>query len=155
MKLTEGRVQAFNHEMVPDYLRTKLEPEIESKEQQLLSRSDQISLDNGQKQITSVNKITNHIIEVIKNARESWDTESTQRVNAAQTTSSANTYQIIAAISLGKGLKPSTVGSPKGAATIQPPQQAQQPGPRPLGPKVPSTIKTNIKSASSVTPYSR
>jgi hypothetical protein len=32
-KLTEGRVQCFNHEVVPDYLRTKPEPEVEDKVQ--------------------------------------------------------------------------------------------------------------------------
>lgn len=159
-KLTEGRVQAFNHEMVPDYLRTKLEPEIEAIENKLLTKANQMNPETGQKHITSVNKIANHIIDLVKNAKEEWESESTQRANIPVTSSNQDTHTILAAISLGKGLKPSTAASPKTGPPTGPGTMAAQapgqPGPRAPGiGKAPSAIKTNIKSASQVNPYSR
>lgn len=152
-KLTEGRVQAFNHEMVPDYLRTKLEPDIEKAENQLMIKSQQISLDQGQKQIASVNKIANNMIELVKNMRENWDNDSNQRANQPQTFNVADTNLLIAAISLGKDLK-EIGGLPKGPALqtnpVPPPQHP--PGPRQSGP---GKIKTTIKSAGTPHPYSR
>lgn len=47
-KLTESRVQAFNHEIVPDYLRTKPDPEVEAREQQHLLKSSTIPMDMAQ-----------------------------------------------------------------------------------------------------------
>ena len=47
-KLTEGRVVMFNHEVVPDYLRTKPEPEVEEKSQQLTTKANQITQDLAQ-----------------------------------------------------------------------------------------------------------
>lgn len=60
--LTEGRVAAFNHDMCPDYLRTKPDPEVEQKEQQLLLKVSQITPENAIKQLTSSNKIVNQIL---------------------------------------------------------------------------------------------
>lgn len=155
-KTTEGRVQAFNHEMVPDYLRTKPDPEIEAKENIIQTRASSISADQAQKQITMANKIANNMIDLVKNNREEWETES-GRANQPQTSSISDTNTLIAAITLGKGLKASA-GSPKGPALQQqiPPQVPQTaPTPRPGGGKAPATIKTNIKAATSVHPYPR
>ena len=38
----------FNHEVVPDYLRTKPEPEVEEKSQQLTTKANQITQDLAQ-----------------------------------------------------------------------------------------------------------
>lgn len=181
--LTEGRVQAFNHDMCPDYLRTKPDPEVDALERQLQAKAAQIPPDAAAKQITSSNKIVAQLLggfsglarpwlalvpvgcaaklirflsscfetgaEVVKVARENWETQ--QRANASgQTSSTADTQAIIAAISGGKGIL-DAVGGPK-----LPAQPAQQPGgAQRAGNKVPSAIKTNIKSASSASPYAR
>jgi mediator of RNA polymerase II transcription subunit 8 len=143
--------------MIPDYLRTKPEPEVEQKEAQLYVRASQISADAGQKQITTVNKIANNIMDLIKTSREEWDQESGQR-SLSQTSSINDTNTIIAAIASGKGLKgPVPVsGSPKPGA--QPPGSqplaGQPPGPKMGGPGKAPALKTNIKSASAH-PYAR
>lgn len=152
-RLTENRVQAFNHEVVPDYLRTKTDPEIENRELQLMSKLNQLSMDAAQKQIASMNKIANNIVEYIKTNRENWETESGQRASATQTSSLTDTNALISAISLGKGLKPPT-GSPKGQPTNPQPTPQQQIRPTSAA-KAPSAIKTNIKSASAIHPYQR
>jgi len=154
-KLTEGRVQAFNHEMVPNYLRTKSEPEIEKKERELYSKSlmanDRIN-DQTQKQITMLHKIVTNIVDSVKQAREDWDTnESNSKQQQQATTNQQDTFAIIAAINSGKGLRPGTELPIKpGAAMIMQPQQ--QPQQKPAPGKTPM-IKTNIKT--NVHPYGR
>ncbi|XP_054723833.1 mediator of RNA polymerase II transcription subunit 8-like, partial [Uloborus diversus] len=152
-KLTENRVHAFNHEIVPDYLRTKPDPEVEAREQQHLVKSINMQMDMAQKQITAINKIVNNVLETIKANRDAWENDSGQRASAQQTSSLADTGALICAITVGKGLKPPT-GSPKGQPT-NPQPQPQQPTRPASGGKVPSVIKTNIKSAGSMHPYAR
>lgn len=41
-KLTEQRVPVFSHEIVPDYLRTKPDPEVEEQEKQLSAEATRI-----------------------------------------------------------------------------------------------------------------
>lgn len=47
-KLTEGRLLFFNHEVAPNYLRTKLEPEVEEKTQQLVAKAQQTTQEQAQ-----------------------------------------------------------------------------------------------------------
>lgn len=156
-KMTENRVQLFNHEVVPDYLRTKMDPELETIENQVISKSNQMSLDAAQKQIASLNKIANNIMELVKNAKEEWESESGQRSSIAQTSSAADTNALIGALSLGKGLRPS-LGSPKSQSPL-PQASGQGRGGKAFtmhpGGKMPSTIKTNIKAAGGAHPYGR
>lgn len=44
-KVTEGRVVVFNHEVAPNYLRTKAEPDVEEKTQQLTTKAQMVSQD--------------------------------------------------------------------------------------------------------------
>ncbi|CAG2163167.1 unnamed protein product [Oppiella nova] len=154
MKLTEGRVQSFNHDMVPDYLRTKPELEIESKESAIVSKACNLSADQSQKQMTSANKIVNNMTELVKNCREEWETE-TNRQNQTQTSLMSDTTTLIAAITFGKGLKAMTTSM----KASQPPvlsSVAPTPGPQRAGAgKAPATIKTNIKAAANIHPYGR
>ena len=53
-KLTEGRVVMFNHEVVPDYLRTKPEPEVEEKTQQLTNKASQITQELAQVRVSEL-----------------------------------------------------------------------------------------------------
>ena len=160
IRLTENRVQAFSAEMVPDYLRTKLDTEIEDKEKPINLKAGQLSSDQAQKQITMANKIVNNMIDLMKNIREEWETDSA-KANQMQTSLQNDTNSLILAIATGKGLKQSTI-SPKGPPVMPmqqtPPQMPPIQGPRAGGPgKAPATIKTNIKQGSqaNVHPYAR
>lgn len=45
LTMTDGRLNCFNHEVVPDYLRTKPVPEVESKHVAVEMRASQANLD--------------------------------------------------------------------------------------------------------------
>ncbi|XP_068095555.1 mediator of RNA polymerase II transcription subunit 8-B-like isoform X4 [Hyperolius riggenbachi] len=178
MRLTEGRVPVFSHEVVPDHLRTKPDPEVEELEKQLSSEASRLTPEAAQKQVQSMNKLCNNLLEkIIKEERES-DVASLRQNKA--TYNPTDTNALVAAVAFGKGLsnrRPTGPGGPmgpgqagasgmlQGAATMQsgpmsmPPNQQQhmpgvqmaqggQPG------KMTSNIKTNIKSAS-MHPYQR
>ncbi|VTJ60890.1 Hypothetical predicted protein [Marmota monax] len=176
---TEGRVPVFSHEVVPDHLRTKPDPEVEEQEKQLTTDAARIGADAAQKQIQSLNKMCSNLLEKI--SKEERESESGGLRPNKQTFNPADTNALVAAVAFGKGLSnwrpsgssgPGQPGQP-GAGTIlagtsglqqvqmagapsqQQPMlsgvqmaQAGQPG------KMPSGIKTNIKSAS-MHPYQR
>ncbi|XP_073865978.1 mediator of RNA polymerase II transcription subunit 8 isoform X4 [Macaca fascicularis] len=72
MRQTEGRVPVFSHEVVPDHLRTKPDPEVEEQEKQLTTDAARIGADAAQKQIQSLNKMCSNLLEKIsKEERES------------------------------------------------------------------------------------
>ncbi|XP_036204253.1 mediator of RNA polymerase II transcription subunit 8 isoform X5 [Myotis myotis] len=72
MRQTEGRVPVFSHEVVPDHLRTKPDPEVEEQEKQLTTDAARIGADVAQKQIQSLNKMCSNLLEKIsKEERES------------------------------------------------------------------------------------
>ncbi|KAB1268742.1 Mediator of RNA polymerase II transcription subunit 8 [Camelus dromedarius] len=48
MRQTEGRVPVFSHEVVPDHLRTKPDPEVEEQEKQLTTDAARIGADAAQ-----------------------------------------------------------------------------------------------------------
>uniref|UniRef100_A0A8C2TDB0 Mediator of RNA polymerase II transcription subunit 8 n=1 Tax=Coturnix japonica TaxID=93934 RepID=A0A8C2TDB0_COTJA len=171
-------VQLF-HEVVPDHLRTKPDPEVEEQEKQLITDAARISPDGAQKQIQSLNKMCSNLLEKI--SKEERESESGGLRQNKQTFNPTDTNALVAAVAFGKGLSnrrpPGSGGSVQsgqpgagaiiaGASGMQqvpmstaPAQQqpmlagvqmaqAGQPG------KMPSGIKTNIKSAS-MHPYQR
>ncbi|CAO2588710.1 Mediator of RNA polymerase II transcription subunit 8 [Lemmus lemmus] len=179
MRQTEGRVPVFSHEVVPDHLRTKPDPEVEEQEKQLTTDAARIGADAAQKQIQSLNKMCSNLLEKI--SKEERESESGGLRPNKQTFNPADTNALVAAVAFGKGLSnwrpsgssgPGQPGQPgagpilAGASGLQQVQmagapnqqqtmlsgvqmaQAGQPG------KMPSGIKTNIKSAS-MHPYQR
>ncbi|PIO26182.1 hypothetical protein AB205_0204330 [Aquarana catesbeiana] len=72
MRLTEGRVPVFSHEVVPDHLRTKPDPEVEDLEKQLTTDAARITPETAQKQVQTMNKLCTNLLEkIIKEERES------------------------------------------------------------------------------------
>lgn len=156
-KLTEGRVFAFNHEVVPDYLRTKPEPDVEDRIQSLTGKSPGLTPELAQKQLNNLNKITSNILDIINNQREDWESDA-NKSTLSQTSSITDTHTLLAASLYGKGLKTARRqdSNPQSAMPGQQPQQ-QQMQQKPQGGigKVPSTIKTNIKQGATPHPYQR
>ncbi|KAF5301639.1 hypothetical protein FQA39_LY10686 [Lamprigera yunnana] len=167
---TEGRVTTFAHDLVPDYLRTKLEPLAENKMLQLEHKASNLTYDNAQKQVTAYQKVVSHVWDIVNKAREEWEVESSSRGNPQQNSSLPDTHILVAAVGMGKGLKmvtnPNGQPNPNNNSMMVAPQGSGRPGappgqgPIPASPqgmmnKAPSAIKTNIKSATAIHPYGR
>lgn len=101
-KLTENRVHMVNHEMVPDYLRTKPDPEIEELEKSLQMRASTISPDVAVKQINAANRMVDHILEMIKKNITRADEMSKQTIKQSHEASETNA--LLGAAYLGRGL---------------------------------------------------
>lgn len=95
-------------------------------------------------------KVIGHVFEMVNKAREDWDVESSARSGVQQTNNLSDTHALVAAIGMGKSLVPA------GPASMVAPPRAMPAGAAPaaIG-KAPSAIKTNIKSANQIHPYSR
>ncbi|KAJ8679401.1 hypothetical protein QAD02_015188 [Eretmocerus hayati] len=166
LRMTEGRISTFAHDLVPDYLRTKPDPSVEQKMLSYEAKVSNLTYDGSHKQVTQYNKVINHIWDIANKAREEWESETSSRSTQAQTSSSADTHLLVYAVGSGKGLKSDSVQmvqpgvSPVGGSMMvgRPGGPPQAPGQGPLvGPmsKAPSAIKTNIKAASQIHPYGR
>ncbi|XP_004552974.1 mediator of RNA polymerase II transcription subunit 8 [Maylandia zebra] len=179
-KLTEQRVPVFSHEIVPDYLRTKPDPEVEEQEKTLSTEAARIGPDVAQKQIQALNKICTTLLEKLSNPREDRDAESAAMRQSKPSFNPADTNALVSAVAFGKGLSKCRPPGPvapghqgqgsmmSGGPTLQQVtigggsgQQAGMGGPvaqqqQGQTGKMPSSIKTNIKSASgSMHPYNR
>ena len=158
LRVTEGRISTFAHDLVPDYLRTKPDPTIEQKIRSYEAKGSNLTYDAAHKQVAQFNKVIHHISEIANKAREEWESETGSRATQAQTSSTADTQLLVNATGSGKGLVPelqpaantaggNIIGGRSGGQT-----QTSGPG---LMVKAPSAIKTNIKAASQLHPYTR
>ncbi|KAK7603015.1 hypothetical protein V9T40_003014 [Parthenolecanium corni] len=121
-QLTERRIPTFSHDLVPDYLRTKPEPDIETKINQFVNKANSITFETAQKQSAAFNKVLNHVIEIINKSREDWESEAGSRSGIGQTSSLNDTHTLVSVITMGKGLKPMVPqGVPAGPSGIMPP----------------------------------
>lgn len=115
IKLTEARVPVVNHEMVPNYLRTKPDPEVEENElavqtklrpyinMDVSTKNRFIYTDAVNKLVNTFNKITTNIENYISSVKQqSWNDEK------KPTYLKNETSDLISAISLGVGLRPGT-----------------------------------------------
>ncbi|XP_076655339.1 mediator complex subunit 8 [Halictus rubicundus] len=167
-RLTEGRISTFAHDLVPDYLRTKVEPQAEQKMIQLEAKAANLNYETSHKQVAQYTKVISHIWDIANKAREEWESEAGSRATQAQTSSTADTHALVAAVGMGKSLKSDTVqmvqsgvnSVPSGMMVGRPGSQQQASGQGSLGNppmgqmnKAPSAIKTNIKAASQIHPY--
>lgn len=147
-QLTERRIPTFGHDLVPDYLRTKLEQDLEVKIQQFQNKANQLTFETSQKQITAFNKVLNHVLDIVNKSREEWESEAGSRSGIGQTSLLNDTHTLVSAISLGKALK----AMPPQNVPSGPPGMMVPPGVRPPPPPQ-AGIKTNIKAASQMHSY--
>lgn len=150
-QVTEGRLPVFSAEVVPDYLRTKPDPAMESRMNLHEAKANALTNETAAKQVAQFTKIVSHVYDLISKARDEWEIESMNRNAQMPTFSQNDTQTLVKAVGMGTNLK--VMGGPVGMMI---------PGPRMPGPvqmssvspnipqmgKLPSSIKTNIKSAS-------
>lgn len=70
----------MNHENVPSYLRTKLDPEVENRFEQAISKVPLLPPEAAQKadkQVQHLNKVVTALIEQLETARNEWDSKGT------------------------------------------------------------------------------
>lgn len=158
-QITEGRLPIFAAEVVPDYLRTKPDPAAENRMNLHEAKANAITNEAASKQVAQFNKIVSHVFDLISKARDEWDMESMHRNIRTDTFNQNDTQMLVKAVGTGIGLKGN---GPPGMLMQQPGGMPRVPGPvqmssvSPAGMqmgKLPSSIKTNIKSASNMHPY--
>jgi len=163
VKLTEGRVTTFSHDVVPHLLRTKPDPEVEARYASYENRTNSLGAETISKQLTVMEKITTEKLKLINRERDDMDLKANARSEMERTSSLDDTMTLVAAVAYGKGLRgipmqtmpPGMHGGPShgppGMMLNRPPmgQAPTMPG------KVQSTIKTNIKAGTQVHPYQR
>lgn len=109
--------------------------------------------DTAAKQVSQFTKVISHVHDMVNKAREDWDVEASSRSGMQQTSSLSDTHALVAAIGMGKALIPDTVSSM--VPPVRPTMAAGSPAAGSTVGKAPSGIKTNIKSANQIHPYSR
>lgn len=109
--------------------------------------------DTVAKQVSQFTKVISHVYDMVHKAREDWDVEASSRAGIQQTSILADTHQLVAAIGMGKGLVPETGANM--VPPVRPNMPVGPPVPATTSTKAPSAIKTNIKSANQIHPYSR
>lgn len=122
---SENRIVQFNHEVVPDALRTKYEPDVEREEQQLTLTANSLGADEGQSQVSTLNDLISTVLDLVQSARDEWEVESA--VEQSGLLPSANDSNIlIAAITHGSGLKKRPESSGRSASSRSKAHQSGQ-----------------------------
>ena len=148
-QLTEHRVATFSHDLIPDYLRTRPNPEVESRYSTYESRASGVPQDQQTKQLNVMDKITRDVSKLIARERDDMDAKSNARSDVEKTHTPEDTHTLLAAMNYGKGIKMNVAPAIPTRPSPAPQQQNMMVN------KVPSTIKTNIKAANQVHPYQR
>jgi mediator of RNA polymerase II transcription subunit 8 len=148
LKITDHRVTTFSHDLIPDYLRTRPDPELEARHLTHEARASSTTQDQQGKQLTVMDKVTRDTLKLITREREEMEAKSAGRAEQERTHSLEDTAALLAAINHGKGLKAAQPSAPSRQSPAAGPSMQQQN-------KAPAAIKTNIKAASQVHPYQR
>jgi mediator of RNA polymerase II transcription subunit 8 len=144
LKITQNRVATFSHDLIPDYLRTRPDPELEARHLAHEARAAGTTQDQQGKQLTVMDKITRDTLKLVTREREEMEAKAAGRATQETSHSLEDTAALLAAINHGKGLR----------QTVQAPAVRAGPAPVPtMQSKAPPALKTNIKPANH--PYQR
>lgn len=102
---SERRMMFFNHEVVPDALRTKYEPEVEREEQQLGLEAAAFTVDEASAVVTSLNELVTSVLDLVQSSRDEWEAESAGHEQTELLPSANDSNILIAAITQGAGLR--------------------------------------------------
>lgn len=100
LQLTEGRVPVVNHEMVPDYLRTMPDPDIEEIERALTTKAASMSVDAATKQVHSVMRLIMSLESIINGVKQTVTIDQDKKPTYLQ----SETEEMIAAMTYGVGI---------------------------------------------------
>ena len=62
---SEHRMMVFNHEVVPNALRTKYEPQVEHEEQRLALEVSSMSTDQAESAVSSLNELVTSVLDLV------------------------------------------------------------------------------------------
>lgn len=114
------------------------------------AKANALTNETAAKQVAQYTKIVTHVSDLISKARDEWEIDSMNRNVQLPTFSQVDTQTLVKAVGMGTNLK--VMGGQVGSMLIPP--GPRMPGPCSVSPnlpqmgKLPSSIKTNIKSAS-------
>jgi hypothetical protein len=137
----------LHHEIVPNYLRTKLDLDLEAKQRELLeeARGKEAGL---KEEISAYNTIISSCQKIVSEARDEMEVQKS-KAGVMQTTSLAETRKLVAAYLHSTGLTPLTT---KRIEVLKGGRGTRHPLGVGAGGKAPSAMKTDVKEAAA--PYS-
>ncbi|XGW13227.1 hypothetical protein V3C99_013676 [Haemonchus contortus] len=103
--LTSYRIHSWNHDVVPDYLRTKLNPEMESEEMMLEQDRNQKGQDVISKQITHLNKYVDLLLQSLHSSDRAHNESLAEKRFVKPTFNKEETARLVRATMVGEGLK--------------------------------------------------
>ncbi|VDP69675.1 unnamed protein product [Echinostoma caproni] len=102
-KATEERLSLFNHDTVPQYLRTKLDPKLETQCQAQLNRASSMPSEQLTKLVNLANRAIDSSLKEVNLLKQELEADFSDRQNKS-TSSADDLNAMVAAITLGKGL---------------------------------------------------
>ena len=96
---------SFSHDVVPHLLRTKPDPEVETRYGTYENRANSLAPDTVSKHLTTLEKVGDLTLKVINREKDDMDLKANQRNEMEKTFSSEETQELVAAITFGKGLR--------------------------------------------------
>ena len=96
---------SLSHDVVPHLLRTKPDPEIETRYASHENRTNSLGSETISKQLTVMEKITTEKLKLINRERDDMDLKANARSEMEKTSSIEDTMSLVAAVAHGKGLR--------------------------------------------------
>lgn len=103
-KITDGRLSFMHHEIVPDYLRTKLDLELEEAQQTREEEASKLNSEDVNKMISTHNELVTSISQVVKSTRDAIEDQNS-RYDTHDTLPVVETKKLLRTYLYGEGLR--------------------------------------------------